>query len=55
MKTAIQGRARELGFDDCRFATAAPPASAPQFKQWLADGQLTSGWTHSKFCLGPKA
>jgi epoxyqueuosine reductase len=39
MKAAIQGRARELGFDDCRFATAAPPASAPQFKQWLADGQ----------------
>jgi epoxyqueuosine reductase len=38
MKAAIQGRARELGFDDCRFATAAPPASAPQFKQWLADG-----------------
>ncbi len=39
MKAAIQDRARELGFDDCRFATAAPPASAPQFKQWLADGQ----------------
>ncbi len=39
MKAAIQGRARELGFDDCRFATAAPPKSAPQFKQWLADGQ----------------
>jgi epoxyqueuosine reductase len=38
MKAAIQGRARELGFDDCRFATAASPASAPHFKQWLADG-----------------
>jgi epoxyqueuosine reductase len=39
MKTAIQGHARELGFDDCRFAAAVPPASAPQFKQWLANGQ----------------
>jgi len=38
MKATIQGRAQELGFDDCRFATATPPASAPQFKQWLADG-----------------
>ena len=37
MKTAIQQRARELGFDDCRFATALPPATAPQFERWLAD------------------
>jgi epoxyqueuosine reductase len=36
VKAAIQQRARELGFDDCRFGTAAPPASAPQFEQWLA-------------------
>ena len=39
MKAAIQERARELGFDDCRFATAAPPATAPQFEQWLATGR----------------
>ena len=36
MKTAIQQRARELGFDDCRFATAHPPATARQFEEWLA-------------------
>jgi epoxyqueuosine reductase len=39
VKTAIQQRARELGFDDCRFATADPPASARQFEQWLARQQ----------------
>jgi len=36
MKTAIRQRAAELGFDDCRFTTAAPPASAGQFQHWLA-------------------
>lgn len=36
MKAALQQRALELGFDDCRFGTAAPPVSAPQFTQWLA-------------------
>ena len=39
MKAAIRQRARELGFDDCRFTTALPPASAPQFQQWLAEGR----------------
>jgi epoxyqueuosine reductase len=39
LKTAIQQRARELGFDDCRFATAAPPATAPNFERWLAAQQ----------------
>ncbi|MBI3876305.1 MAG: tRNA epoxyqueuosine(34) reductase QueG [Verrucomicrobia bacterium] len=33
----MRQRALELGFDDCRFTTAKPPASAPQFEQWLAD------------------
>ena len=37
MKEAIRQRAQELGFDDCRIATAQPPASAEQFKEWLAD------------------
>ncbi len=37
MKTAIQEHARELGFDDCRFAAADPPATATQFQRWLAD------------------
>ena len=42
MKAAIQQRARELGFDDCRISTAAPPVSAPQFREWLA-GQRHGG------------
>ena len=37
MKEAIRQRALELGFDDCRFTTAAPPASAEQFQKWLAE------------------
>ena len=36
MKAAIQQRAMELGFDDCRFTTAAPPASGEKFLDWLA-------------------
>src|SRR5689334_16774525 len=36
MKEKIKERARELGFDDCRITTAQPPASSPQFHQWLA-------------------
>lgn len=35
MKDAIRQRALELGFDDCRFTTAAPPGSAAQFQSWL--------------------
>ena len=38
MKERLRQRALELGFDDCRFTTAAPPASAPQFANWLAAG-----------------
>ena len=36
MKERVRARALELGFDECRFTTAKPPASATQFKQWLA-------------------
>lgn len=39
MKEAIRQRARELGFDDCRFTTAAPPESAPHFQRWLEAGR----------------
>lgn len=39
MKAAIRQRALELGFDDCRFTTAAPPASAEEFQKWLAKKQ----------------
>jgi epoxyqueuosine reductase len=35
----IRQRALELGFDDCRFADAAPPETAPHFQQWLASQQ----------------
>jgi len=37
MKAAIRQRAAELGFDDCRFTTAAPPAGAKKFQNWLAE------------------
>jgi epoxyqueuosine reductase len=36
MREAVRRRAQELGFEVCRFASAAPPQSAPQFRQWLA-------------------
>ena len=35
MKSFIAQRALELGFDACRFTTADPPQSAPQFQHWL--------------------
>jgi epoxyqueuosine reductase len=36
VKIAIQQRARELEFDDCRITTAQPPATSEQFQRWLA-------------------
>src|SRR5580704_1795567 len=36
MNAAIRQRAAELGFDDCRFTSAAVPASVEQFQHWLA-------------------
>ena len=36
MKKAIAEKARELGFDACRFTTANPPHHAPHFEDWLA-------------------
>ena len=39
MNAAIRQRARELGFDDCRFTTAAPPESASRLEDWLAGGR----------------
>jgi len=38
MKAAIFQRARELGFDDCRFTTASPPTHAAHFQRWLQAG-----------------
>jgi len=37
MKEAIRQRARELGFDACRFTTAAAPEHATKLAEWLAD------------------
>jgi epoxyqueuosine reductase len=37
MKQAIQQRALELGFDDCRITTARPPDHRAEFLQWLAE------------------
>ena len=39
MNAALRQRAAELGFDDCRFTTATPPASAEKFQGWLAGKQ----------------
>jgi epoxyqueuosine reductase len=39
MKASIRQRALELGFDDCRFTSAAAPASTEQFQKWLAEKQ----------------
>src|SRR4051812_1075546 len=39
MKEAVRQRARELGFDDCHFTTAAPPDHAAEFQNWLAENQ----------------
>ncbi|MCS7337259.1 MAG: tRNA epoxyqueuosine(34) reductase QueG [Verrucomicrobiae bacterium] len=39
MKSAIHQRAIELGFDDCKFTTAAPVESASYFNQWLEAGR----------------
>jgi epoxyqueuosine reductase len=38
MKEVIRERARDLGFDDCRFTTAAAPESAPRLQRWLELG-----------------
>jgi epoxyqueuosine reductase len=35
VKAHIVARAQELGFDACRFTTAAPPETAARFEQWL--------------------
>src|SRR5665213_2497931 len=37
MKEKIRQCALELGFDYCRFSSAASPSSAPQFQNWLAE------------------
>jgi epoxyqueuosine reductase len=44
MKEVIRRKARDLGFDDCRFTGAGAPASANRFQEWLAEkrhGEMT--------------
>ena len=38
MKERIRQRALELGFDECRFTSAAAPTSAQQLQHWLERG-----------------
>jgi epoxyqueuosine reductase len=45
MKELLRQRARELGFDECRFTTAVPPSSGGHFREWLAHkNQGEMGW-----------
>jgi epoxyqueuosine reductase len=39
MKETVRQRAFELGFDDCRFTSAASPDPAEYFKDWIGSGQ----------------
>jgi epoxyqueuosine reductase len=39
LKEKIRQRAAELGFDDCRFTTAAPPDNAAAFQNWIRAGR----------------
>lgn len=39
MKEAIRQRAKELGFDICRFTDATAPDHAAEFEQWLKEGR----------------
>lgn len=38
MKEAVREKALRLGFDDCRFTSAAAPGSVDRFANWLAKG-----------------
>ena len=38
MKSLVERRAIELGFDACRFTSAAAPGSSKEFQRWLGDG-----------------
>ena len=39
VRTAIEERSRQLGFDACRFTTASPPDHAAEFQRWLDAGR----------------
>ena len=45
MREQVRQRALELGFDACRFTTAAPPGTGPHLEAWLESGrQGEMGW-----------
>ena len=39
LKAALCAKARELGFDDCRVAVAAPAAHRALYEKWIAEGK----------------
>lgn len=39
LREQIRRRAMELGFDECRFTTADPPARGAWLERWLAEGR----------------
>ena len=39
LKAALRVKARELGFDDCRVAVAAPAAHRELYEKWIAEGK----------------
>ena len=39
MKEKLREKARELGFDACRFTSAEPPETARNLERWLAEGR----------------
>ena len=39
LKAALRVKARELGFDDCRVALAAPAAHRELYEKWIAEGK----------------
>lgn len=39
MKSFVVARARELGFDACRIASAKAPEHADRFRRWVAEGR----------------
>jgi len=39
MNATVRQRARELGFDDCHFTTAAAPDHADEFQEWLGENR----------------
>lgn len=44
-KESIRQQALELGFDDCRFTSAAPPDHGHTYEQWVANGSHGElGW-----------